>query len=78
LNIIKGLGRIRAGECTWIEFVDSYVDEVTVRGAEEVRMSLKQGYAVHNWVNDKNLPILKIGTTPLHMEQSVVPLPAEN
>jgi len=60
-----------------VDFVDGYVNEVVSRGSEEVRMSLKQGYAVHNWANSKDLPILKVGTTPLHMEQSIVPLPAQ-
>ncbi|KAJ9143398.1 FAD/NAD(P)-binding domain-containing protein [Pleurostoma richardsiae] len=77
LNIITGLKKIRAGESNWVDFVDGYVNEVVCRGSEEVRMSLKQGYAVHNWANSKDLPILKVGTTPLHMEQSIVPLPAQ-
>ncbi|OAL53508.1 FAD/NAD(P)-binding domain-containing protein [Pyrenochaeta sp. DS3sAY3a] len=77
LNIIAGLKRVRAGEQDQVAFVDAYVEEVAVRGSEEVRMSLKQGYAVHNWGQSKDLPTFKIGTTPLHMKQSIVPLPSQ-
>lgn len=77
LNIIHGLEDVRDGKTTFKDFVDNYVNEVVARGSDEVRMSLKQCYAVHNWGKDKDMPILKIGTTPLHMEQSVVPLPSQ-
>lgn len=60
-----------------VDFATSYVEEVASRGLEEVRMSLQQGLAVHNWDLTKTMPILKIGTTPLHMDQTIVPLPAQ-
>ncbi|CAG9970354.1 unnamed protein product [Clonostachys byssicola] len=76
LNVIKGIKRVREGELTREEFANEYIDEVVPRGSEEVRMSLEQGMAVHNWERVATMPILKIGTTPLHMEQDIVPLPA--
>ena len=75
LNIIKGLKDISVGKTTLKDFADNYVDEVAERGSQEVRMSLEQGRAVHNWELSKTMPILRVGTTPLHMEQSIVPLP---
>lgn len=77
LNIVEGLKEIKAGKGSQEDFATSYVEEVASRGAEEVQMSLQQGLAVHNWAKVQNMPILRIGTTPLHMEQSVVPLPAQ-
>ncbi|KAK0645170.1 FAD-dependent monooxygenase cctM [Lasiodiplodia hormozganensis] len=77
LNIIYALEKTRAGKDGFLSFADEYVEEVVARGSEEVRMSLKQGLAVHSWGKNKDMPILKIGTTPLHMEQSVVPLPSQ-
>lgn len=78
LNIIAGLKEIGAGETTLKDFVAKYVEEVVERGSEEVRMSLKQGMAVHNWTKVPDMPIMSIGTTPLHMESSVVPRPEPN
>ncbi|KAL2670349.1 hypothetical protein Neosp_014816 [[Neocosmospora] mangrovei] len=77
LNIIKGLKEIKAGKISMVDFATSYVEEVASRGSEEVRMSLQQGLAVHNWDLTKTMPILKIGTTPLHMDQTIVPLPTQ-
>lgn len=77
LNIIAGLKEIRSGRTTLKDFVAKYVDEVVERGSDEVRMSLKQGMAVHNWTKVPDMPIMSIGTTPLHMEQSVVPRPEQ-
>jgi len=68
---------IAAGKLDLKDFADSYMAEVVERGADEVRMSLKQGLAVHNWGQNKDMPIVKIGTTPLHMEQTLVPLPTQ-
>ncbi|KAJ9144158.1 hypothetical protein NKR23_g6076 [Pleurostoma richardsiae] len=77
LNIVHGLEDIQAGKTSFRDFVDRYVDEVIARRADKVRMSLQQGLAVHNWGKNKDMPILRIGTTPRHMEQSVVPLTSE-
>ncbi|KAF5005660.1 hypothetical protein FDECE_7916 [Fusarium decemcellulare] len=77
LNIIKGLKEVKDAGLAQLDFATSYVEEIVPRGSDEVRMSLQQGLAVHNWAQVQNMPILKIGTTPLHIEQSVVPLPAQ-
>ncbi|KAI1609746.1 hypothetical protein EDD36DRAFT_421827 [Exophiala viscosa] len=77
LNLVHAIPEIAAGKLDLKEFADSYMAEVVERGADEVRMSLKQGLAVHNWGQNKDMPIVKIGTTPLHMEQTLVPLPTQ-
>ncbi|RSL82193.1 hypothetical protein CEP52_017025 [Fusarium oligoseptatum] len=74
LNIIKGIKEIKAGKISMVDFATSYMEEVASRGSEEVRMPLQQGLAVHNWDLTKTMPILKIGTTPLHIDHTIVPL----
>ncbi|RSL56284.1 hypothetical protein CEP51_014423 [Fusarium floridanum] len=74
LNIIKGIKEIKAGKISMVDFANSYLEEVASRGSEEVRMPLQQGLAVHNWDLTKTMPILKIGTTPLHIDHTIVPL----
>ncbi|ETS83211.1 hypothetical protein PFICI_05087 [Pestalotiopsis fici W106-1] len=76
LNIVSGMKDVQNERMRLEDFVKTYVDEVVERGSNEVRMSRAQGMAVHNWGKSKDMPILKIGTTPLHMERSVVPLPS--
>ncbi|KAL4781943.1 hypothetical protein BJX76DRAFT_359376 [Aspergillus varians] len=77
LNLFHALPQIQAGALDLKKYAQEYMDEVVERGADEVRMSLKQGLAVHNWGKDKDMPITRIGTTPLHMKQTLVPLPTQ-
>lgn len=76
LNLIRGVEEVRSGSTSLKDFGEKYVEEVVERGSEEVRMSLKQGLSVHNWEAVRDMPIMTIGATPLHRDDSVVPMPA--
>ncbi|KAK6386001.1 hypothetical protein LTS17_001575 [Exophiala oligosperma] len=78
LNLTRALVDYRDGRVSLQEFTDEYVREVVDRGSNEVRMSLKQGLAAHDWANNKDMPIVRIGSTPLHIKNSVVPLPTQD
>ncbi|KIW97223.1 uncharacterized protein Z519_02615 [Cladophialophora bantiana CBS 173.52] len=78
INLVRAFGDFKEGKLDEKALANNYMKEVVDRGSNEVRMSLKQGLAAHDWANNKDMPIVKIGSTPLHIQNSSVPLPTQD
>jgi hypothetical protein len=64
-NILEGLQKVVAQECSLEEVITSYESEMVPRGREEVKCSVENGYMLHDWEIVRESPVFRNGFKPM-------------
>ncbi|KAK5155235.1 hypothetical protein LTS14_006190 [Recurvomyces mirabilis] len=64
-NLIAGIKQTVGGERTLEQAVDTYQEELIIRGSEEVKCSLENGKMLHDWEKVKSSPVFTNGFRPM-------------